>query len=125
MIPFFCTSSRLKFFGENISSLLTKDSYFDLNGTKFDATDFSDSIKGLMETAKKSFTISRYKGLGEMNASQLWDTTMDPEARLLGQVSIEDGQKADELFNALMGGDVEPRKIFIDENAKFVVHLDV
>ena len=112
-------------FGENVASLITKDSYFDLNGTKFDATDFSNSIKGLMETAKKSFTISRYKGLGEMNASQLWDTTMDPEARLLGQVSIEDGQKADELFNALMGGDVEPRKIFIDENAKFVVHLDV
>jgi len=112
-------------FGENISSLLTKDSYFDLNGTKFDANDFSNSIKGLMDTAKKSFTISRYKGLGEMNASQLWDTTMDPEARLLGQVSIEDGQKADELFNALMGDDVEPRKIFIDENAKFVVNLDV
>jgi len=50
---------------------------------------------------------------------------MDPEARLLGQVTIDDAQKADELFNALMGDDVEPRKIFIDENAKFVVNLDV
>ena len=60
-----------------------------------------------------------------MNADQLWDTTMDPEVRLLGQIKIEDGQKADELFNALMGDDVEPRRLFIDENAKFVVNLDV
>ena len=60
-----------------------------------------------------------------MNADQLWDTTMDPEVRLLGQIKIEDGQKADELFNALMGDDVEPRRLFIDENAKFVVNLEV
>ena len=82
-------------------------------------------MNNLVEAAKKSFTMSRYKGLGEMNADQLWDTTMDPEARLLGQVTIEDAQTADELFNSLMGDDVEPRKIFIDENAKFVVNLDV
>ena len=60
-----------------------------------------------------------------MTADQLWDTNMDPEARLLGQVSIDDAQKADELFNSLMGDDVGPRKVFIDENAKFVVNLDV
>ena len=86
---------------------------------------FASSVNELIEAAKKSFTMSRYKGLGEMNADQLWDTTMDPEARLLGQVTIDDAHKADELFNALMGDDVEPRKIFIDENAKFVVNLDV
>ena len=112
-------------FGEHLNSLLTKDSYFKLNNLRFDANNFSNSVKELLEAAKKSFTMSRYKGLGEMNADQLWDTTMDPEVRLLGQVSIADAQKADELFNALMGDEVEPRKIFIDENAKFVVNLDV
>ena len=96
-----------------------------MNGNKFDANDFSGSVKGLLETARKSFTMSRYKGLGEMNSSQLWDTTMDPEARLLGQVTVEDAQNADNLFNSLMGDDVEPRKLFIDENAKFVVNLDI
>jgi len=112
-------------FGEHLITLLNKDSYFELNGSKFRIDNFSSSVNELIEAAKKSFTMSRYKGLGEMNADQLWDTTMDPEARLLGQVTIDDAQKADELFNALMGDDVEPRKIFIDENAKFVVNLDV
>ena len=112
-------------FGEHLNALLNKDSYFELNGSKFKVDNFASSVNQLIEAAKKSFTMSRYKGLGEMNADQLWDTTMDPEARLLGQVTINDAQKADELFNALMGDDVEPRKIFIDENAKFVVNLDV
>jgi len=112
-------------FGEHLTTLLNKDSYFELNGSKFRIDNFASSVNELIEAAKKSFTMSRYKGLGEMNADQLWDTTMDPEARLLGQVTIDDAQKADELFNALMGDDVEPRKIFIDENAKFVVNLDV
>ena len=112
-------------FGEHLNTLLNKDSYFEFNGSKFMVDNFASSINQLIEAAKKSFTMSRYKGLGEMNADQLWDTTMDPEARLLGQVTIDDAHKADELFNALMGDDVEPRKIFIDENAKFVVNLDV
>ena len=112
-------------FGEHLNTILNAGSYFELNGSKFRIDNFSKSVDELVEAAKKSFTMSRYKGLGEMNADQLWDTTMDPEARLLGQVTIEDAQKADDLFNSLMGDDVEPRKIFIDENAKFVVNLDV
>ena len=128
LLPGFFRSKAYKdicSFGEHINGLLNKDSYFELNGTKFNVHNFSSSVSDLVEAAKKSFTMSRYKGLGEMNADQLWDTTMDPEARLLGQVTIEDAQTADELFNSLMGDDVEPRKIFIDENAKFVVNLDV
>jgi len=112
-------------FGDSLSSLLTKNSYFELNNLKLSTDNFSNSVNELIEAAKRSFTISRYKGLGEMNADQLWDTTMDPESRLLGQVSIEDAQKANDLFNDLMGDDVEPRKLFIDKHAKFVVNLDI
>ena len=112
-------------FGEYLLDLITKDSYFELSGKQFKAINFADSIEELLNASRKSFTISRYKGLGEMNASQLWDTTMDPETRRLGQVNIEDAQAADDLFHALMGDEVEPRKEFIDENAKFVTNLDI
>jgi DNA gyrase subunit B len=112
-------------FGEDLVDLIKKDSYFELGGKKFEAINFSESIEGLLNASRKSFTISRYKGLGEMNASQLWDTTMDPETRRLGQVTINDAQAADDLFHALMGDEVEPRKDFIDLNAKLVTNLDI
>jgi DNA gyrase subunit B len=69
--------------------------------------------------------IQRYKGLGEMNAEQLWETTMDPLTRTLKIVTVEDAQKADEVFDILMGSDVAPRKKFIQTNAKSVKNLDV
>ena len=67
----------------------------------------------------------RYKGLGEMNADQLFDTTMDPEKRILVQVRVADAEKADAIFNKLMGSEVEPRKNFIQTHAKFVKDLDI
>ena len=78
-----------------------------------------------MQAGKKGMTIQRYKGLGEMNPEQLWETTMNPEKRTLLQVKVEDILETDEIFTVLMGEEVEPRKEFIHSNALEVSTLDI
>ena len=78
-----------------------------------------------LELAKEGVQLSRFKGLGEMNPEQLWETTMDPERRLLVRVDVDDASTADRVFSMLMGDQVEPRREFIEQNAKDVRFLDV
>jgi DNA gyrase subunit B len=91
----------------------------------FETANHQDLLNFFLENAKKGLAIQRYKGLGEMNPEQLWETTMNPENRVLLQVKIEDVVESDEIFTILMGDQVEPRRDFIEKNALNVVNLDI
>jgi len=91
----------------------------------YDDDEREESVKKLSKNGQYKVEVQRYKGLGEMNPEQLWKTTMDPEKRTILQIAIEEAFEADHVFSMLMGDNVEPRRKFIEENAKYVRNLDV
>jgi DNA gyrase subunit B len=94
-------------------------------GKKVEYAFTDDGLEELLKDFGPRSSLQRYKGLGEMNPEQLWETTMDPETRTLLQVTMEDAIEANEVFGMLMGDDVAPRREFIEKNAKYVQNLDV
>ena len=108
-----------------VRNLLQDDAYLIKQEKTIKISNFLDTFDWIIGEAKKGYSIQRYKGLGEMNPSQLWETTMDPEERTLVQITGEDRTKAEKTFEDLMGDNVAPRKQFIEENAHYAINIDV
>ncbi len=116
---------RIAELGQTLTGLIGEGAYVARDAQRHEIGSFKEAMTWLFEQAKKGQSIQRYKGLGEMNPEQLWDTTINPEARRILQVRVEDAVAADDIFTTLMGDQVEPRREFIEKNALTVMNLDV
>ena len=116
---------RIADLGRTLAGLIGEGAHVMRGNERHDVGSFKEAMRWLFDQARKGQTIQRYKGLGEMNPEQLWETTIDPAQRRLMQVKIEDAVAADDIFTTLMGDQVEPRREFIEKNARSVTNLDI